>query len=295
MRRRLEAGWMVAALWLAACGAGKPPGEEPALAKADDRATIRQLFEAAAACGNRYRCPPADELDRLAQQPGEGPVLDVAFDLMTDPLVRSFDRLGTVAFEVARAWAGSRVEAGTFDAAAQRTFMAGIRRILGADSSTFVIPAYSILDGTIGYAIPETRALFVAEAVDPKRSLDEVGHATQGLRHYTSDLVQVGTWLKSQDERVMRAGMSLLDNVDHSLIKQEAEELPLLLEVAKRSDVPVDVAIAMVAHVKSHEDNAFLPVLTALGGHANPEVQAKAKDATEFVRQAEAARAKRAN
>jgi hypothetical protein len=258
----------------------------------NDRAAIRQLFDSAAACGDRYKCPPADELDRLARIPGQTTVLEVAFDLMADPKVRSFDRLGTAAYETARAWAHAKVQARTFDEKSQETFMDGINRILAVDSSTFVIPAYSLLDGPIGYAIPSTRSLLVAEATKAGRTTEEVRHATEGLRHYTTDLAQVRAWLTSKDAREMTAGAALLDAVDHTMIKQDTDELPLLMEVAKRADLPEDVALALVDHVASHEDNAFLPVLGLLERHSAAEVRAKAREASDQVKKAEAARAK---
>ena len=88
----------------------------------------------------------------------------------------------------------------------------------------------------------------------------------------------------------MAAGAALLDAVDHSKIKQEAEELPLLLEVAKRGDLPEDVALSLVDHVASHEDNAFLPILDALGKHPSEAVRSKAREAADLVKKAEAAR-----
>src|SRR5438105_2529236 len=58
-----------------------------------DEAGIRKLFDDAAACGDRYRCPPLDELARRAEDLDDRLVLKVAFDLMNDPAVQSHSRL----------------------------------------------------------------------------------------------------------------------------------------------------------------------------------------------------------
>src|SRR5512141_3172355 len=89
------------------------------VAQETESAAIRRLFEAAAACGDRYHCPPQDELLARAERPDGTPIAAVAFDLMADPDVRSFDRLGSAAYEAALSWAGARVKAGTFDGQAR--------------------------------------------------------------------------------------------------------------------------------------------------------------------------------
>jgi hypothetical protein len=256
-------------------------------------AEVRRLFEAAAACGNRYDCPPADALDARAKRPGGDVVATVALELMTDPQVRSFDRLGTIAYETARSWANSRVQAGTFDAPSQQMLLAGVHKILDTDSSTYRIPIYALLSGSIGEALPGTRELLVREAVNPKRNGDEVDHIASVLRGYERDLSQVQRWLESGEPREMWAGVALLDHVDHSLIDQQRVELPLLLRVAQRANLPADVALGLVEHVKSHGDVEFLPVLDALGAHGDGEVRTAANAAVTAVRQADRERAKK--
>jgi hypothetical protein len=248
-------------------------------------AEVRQLFEDAAACGNRYNCPPADELNARVQKAGEDVIPAVALGLMTDPKVRSFDRLGTVAYETARTWAGTRVKAGSLDAPAQRMLLDAIHNILNADSSTFVIPVYALLSGSIGEALPGTRELLVAEAVNPKRDRDEVDHVASVLRGYTTDLSQVRAWLASANPVEMWAGTALLDHIDHSLIEQHRDELPMLLEAANRRDLPTDVALSLIEHVKSHADVAFLPVLQKFGEHSDATVRQAAGAAAASVRQ----------
>jgi hypothetical protein len=260
----------------------------------ETEAEIRRLFEDAAACGNRYDCPPADELNARAQKSGEEVVPAVALGLMTDPTVRSFDRLGTVAYETARSWAFSRVKAGTFDSGAQQMLLDAIRQILKADSSTFVVPVYALLSGPIGQALPGTRELLTQEAVNPKRDQDEVDHAASVLRGYTSDLTQVRAWLSGASAREMWAGLALLNHVDHSLIDQHGDELPRLLAAASRRDLPNDVALGLVDHVKSHADDAFVPVLRKLAEHPDADVRRAADAATDAIKRAVADRSGRA-
>src|SRR4051812_41711870 len=78
--------------------------EPPVQASADDPAALRQLFEAAEACGDRYNCPPLQQLQDLAARPRELRVLEVAFDLMTDPKIATHERLFKMASATARAW-----------------------------------------------------------------------------------------------------------------------------------------------------------------------------------------------
>jgi hypothetical protein len=259
-----------------------------------EAAEVRRLFEEAAACGNRYDCPPADELNARAQKSGEDVIPTVALGLMTDPTVRSFDRLGTVAYETARSWASSRVKAGTFDAGAQQMLQNAISQILKADSSTFVVPVYALLSGPIGQALPGTRELLAAEAINPKRDQDEVDHVASVLRGYTRDLSQVRAWLSGASPKEMWAGVALLNHVDHSVIDQHGDELPMLLAAANRRDMPSDVALALVDHVKSHADDAFLPVLRKFGDHPDADVRRAANAATDAVKRAVAERAARA-
>jgi hypothetical protein len=209
---------------------------------------------------------------------------------MADPQVRSFDRLGTVAYETTRSWASSRVKTGTFDSQAQQMLLDGVRHILDGDASTFVIPVYALLSGPIGAALPGTRELLAAEAVNPRRNRDEIDHAASVLRAYTTDLSQVRAWLFSSEPREMWAGVALLDHIDHSLIQQTRDELPMLLAVAKRRDVPADVALGVIEHVKGHADAAFLPVLHAFSANADTTVREAAALASTEIQKAEDAR-----
>jgi hypothetical protein len=83
----------------------------------------------------------------------------------------------------------------------------------------------------------------------------------------------------------MWAGTALLDHIDHSLIEQHRDELPMLLEAANRRDLPTDVALSLIEHVKSHADVAFLPVLQKFGEHSDATVRQAAGAAAASVRQ----------
>jgi hypothetical protein len=292
LRRLLLGGLGVAAL--AACGnQGRSPsvgdGERNVSQTTTDHAAIRQLFEEAAACGDRYRCPPQDELLARAEGPEGTPVAEVALELMADPGVRSFDRLGKAAFEVARNWAAARVRAGTFDAGARSMLLGGVRRVLADDSSTFVVAVYSLFSGPIGDAIPEAKEILTAEALNPKRDLSQMDDAVKVLQRFTPGLGQIRPWLESGDERRQLAALSLLDYADHTGFSA-AEEQALLEAAARRPNLPQSVAIALVGHVQGHEDEAFLPVLVPLERHGDAELREAATEAAAAIRQAEAAR-----
>jgi hypothetical protein len=246
--------------------------------EANDQTAIRRRFEEAAACGDRYHCPPADDLLARAERTDGTPVAVVAFELMSDPHVRSFDRLGTVAYEVSLSWVGARVKGGILDAEQKRLFLDAVRRILSADSSTFVEPVYTYFAGPIGDAIPEAKEILTQEALNPRRDLAQMDMAAKVLQRFIHDLTQVRTWLESDDERRQLAAISLLDYMDHRRIP-EGEEVKLLAETARRPGVPSAVAMALIGHSKIHDGDAFQPVLEPLLRHSDPQVREAAKAA----------------
>src|SRR5687767_6311140 len=107
------------ALWLVLAALIAPTGcerrrvpKEGAVQAVDDKAAIRALFEEAEACGDRYQCPPLAKLQERAERLGETRVLEVAFDIMADPKVETFERLFKMASATARAWAAARTAEG---------------------------------------------------------------------------------------------------------------------------------------------------------------------------------------
>lgn len=263
---------------------------EGSVEAANDPKATRKLFDDAAACGDKYNCPALDELIRRTKDPRDTTILGTAFDIMCDPNVRSFDRLGDAAWHVAQAWATGRVQRNAFDDASKKVFLAGVMRMLKGDSPTFITPAISLLAGQSGYNLPGAEQILKDQALNPKR-IEALDLVAQLLRPFQKDLSLVKLWLQSKDAWTMLAGTAVLEWVDHSLIKQVEDELPFLLTVAKRPDLPVDVARALVRHVRSHEDNDFLPVLQVLSRNPDKQVQADAAEAIAYVKQTEADRA----
>lgn len=249
---------LVVALGTSACD--RHPSKGPPAMQPNDDAAIVALFDAAEACADRYHCPPLDELADRAERPGETRVLEVAFDIMCDPAVRTFDRRFKMASATARNWAAARTtngaRLGAADLAVLRT---QVKRLLARTDN--VVPAHSFVT-----YLPEAREVFQHEALDPARGNDEVHSAIRGLVDREHDLSTVRAWLSSTETRPMIAGALLLDALNHDGIAA-ADEAALLVAFARRRDTDVEAARMVAAHAVAHDDPAFAPVIRAFAEH----------------------------
>lgn len=240
--------------------------------------TLLALFDQAEACADRYVCPPLDQLRTRAEQPGELRVLQVAFNIMTDPKVDTFERRFKMASAVARAWAAARTTEGhRLEAGDQRELRAQVMRLLSRTDNA--VPAH----GFVEY-LDDAREIFQREALDPGRCNDEVNSAIRGLRDRENDLATVKAWLSSTQERPMMAGALLLDALDHAEINV-IDEVAVLLAFARRPDTAPDAARLVLAHAAAHDDPAFAPVIRELVRHADPAVRAQAASPPEPLAQ----------
>jgi hypothetical protein len=209
-------------------------------------------------------------------------VPEIAFEIMRDRQVRSFDQLGRSAFNVLSAWAAQRVRDNAFDDKARALFVSGVRQILADHSTTFRKAMYSLFPGPIGDAIPESKEILTAAALAPNLDDEGVDDVARVLEHFV-DLATISTWLVSKDETKMRAGMAVLDRIDHRRI-DGAAELRVLTQVAANTKLPANIAYRLIDHVRGHEDVAFAPVLDALAAHTDPEVASAARDARKAMK-----------
>jgi hypothetical protein len=243
----------------------------------DDKAAILKLMDEAEACGNRYRCPPLQKLQDRAEQPGEIQVLQVAFDIMADPKVNTFERQFKMASATARAWAAARTTEGhKLSVDDERVLRANVMRLLARVDN--VVPGH----GFVEY-LSDAREIFEREALDPRRGNDEVHSAIRGLRDREPDLTTVKAWLESKDERPMIAGALLLDAFNHDLI-QTTDEVGVLIDFAHRGDTVEEAARMVATHAAEHDDVAFAPVLRSFERHSAPSVRELASKALKAVR-----------
>lgn len=223
---------------------------------------LAALFDAAEACGNRYHCPALDELADRAERPGETEVLVASFDIMCDPQVRTFERRFTMASATARNWAAARTTKGaTLGPDDERLLRAQVMRLLGRTDN--VVPAHSFID-----YLSDARELFQREALDPRRSNDELHSAIRGLVDREHDLSTVRAWLSSKEQRPMIAGALLLDALNHDGIPV-ADEVALLQAFADRTDSDPETLRLVAAHAAAHDDPAFAPVAAKLATRAD--------------------------
>ena len=257
--------------------------EGSAVTPADDTAAIRKLFDEAEACGDRYHCPPLDKLAERAARPGETRVLQVAFDLMADPKVGTFERMFQMASATARAWAAARTTGGhKLSIDDERELRAGVMRLLArADNA---VPAHAF----VGY-LSDARAILEREAIDPRRGNDEVHSAIRSLRDVEPDLTTVKAWLAAKDERPMVAGALLLDAFDHARIRAD-DEIAMILAFARRTETDAEAARIVAKHAADHADPAFAPVLHAFEHHADAAVRQVAAQALHPAKQPSPAR-----
>jgi hypothetical protein len=262
--------WMLLAGWFATLGCKHSTPLEPVVADAsDDKAAIAKLFDDAETCGDRYQCPALSTLQQRAERPGEFAVMQVAFDIMSDPKVQTFERLFKMASTVARAWAAARTTMGhKLSPDEERELHTQVTRLLARTDTS--IPAH----GFVEY-LSDAREIFEREALDPRRGNDEVHSAIRGLSNREPDLSTVKTWLSSTQERPMIAGALLLDAMDHATI-HPTEEVAMLLDFARRTDTTAESAQLIARHAVDHDDPAFLPVLRALSKHPDATVRALA-------------------
>jgi hypothetical protein len=239
---------------------------------AEDTAAIRKLFDEAESCGDRYHCPALDKLAERAERPGEVRVLQVAFDIMSDPRTNTFERMFQMASATARAWAAARSTQGKkLSIDDERELRAGVMRLLGrADNA---VPAHSF----VGY-LSDARAILEKEALDPRRGNDEVHSAIRSLRDLEPDLSTVKTWLAAKDERPMVAGALMLDGFDHDKLKGD-DEAQMVIAFARRADTDPEAARIIARHAAAHGEPAFAPALRAFEHHGDPSVREIAKQA----------------
>jgi hypothetical protein len=253
----------LALLLALAAGCERPGGRA---VPADDAAALRKLFEDAEACGDRYHCPPLDELRDRAARPRELRVLEAAFDLMADPKLAPHERLYRMASTTARAWCAARsTEGHTMSIDDEIALKKQTARLLALPDR--VMSAH----GFIEY-LSDARQMFEAEAINPARTDEEMASAIRGLRTREPDLVTVTKWLAATDERTGVAGALLLDMIDHDHVVV-ADELAMLLEFARRPDSPAAVARLVVQHAIDHDDPAFAPVVQAFAAHGDAQVR----------------------
>lgn len=246
------------------------PAPSPAHDAADD-AAILKLFDEAEACGNRYDCPPLAALQTRAERPGELAVLRVAFDLMADPKLETHERRFKMASATARAWAAARTTEGkTLSADDEAALRAQVMRLLARPDNA--VPAH----GFVEY-LPDARAIFEREALDPRRGNEEVHSAIRGLRDREPDLTTVKVWLGATEERPQVAGALLLDAFDHGKL-QPGDEVAMLLGFAGRKDTAPEAARLVARHAVDHADPAFAPVVKAFGQHPDPAVRKAASE-----------------
>jgi len=240
---------------------------EPAVASADDDAALRTLFDQAEACGDRYHCPPLTALQERAERKGETRVLEVAFDIMSDPKIETFERMFKMASATARAWVVARVpDRGKMSIEDERVLRPQVMRLLARQDNA--VPAHSFVE-----YLSDARAIFQREALDLSRGNDEVHSAIRGLSSREHDLSTVQAWLGAKDERSMIAGGLLLDALDHATIRTP-DEVTALLAFAHRTDSDPEAARIVAAHAVGHDDPAFRPVLDAFARHPEAAVRA---------------------
>lgn len=263
--------WLLLATSLTAGCERRVELKEQPVQAADDTSAIRKLFEQAEACGDRYQCPPLAELQARAERPGELRVLQVAFDLMTDPKTETFERRFKMASATARAWAAARTTGGRrLSSADEAELRKQVLRLL--ERADNVVPAH----GFVEY-LSDAGEIFRREALDLRRGNEEVHSAIRGLVEREHDLGTVATWLAAKEERPMIAGALLLDAFDHSRLDPEAEAA-VLLEFARRADTDPEAARLVASHAAAHEEPAFAPVVAAFTKHRDPAVRKAAAE-----------------
>ncbi|HET9624429.1 MAG TPA: hypothetical protein VFP84_23820 [Kofleriaceae bacterium] len=246
-----------------------PAREERGVDSPADRAALRKLFDDAAACGDRYHCPPLDALRARAEKPGELSVLRMAFDLMVDPKLETSDRLFRMAFAVAEAWTAARqANAKPLSTADERELRAQVMRLLARGDNS--VPGQSL-----AAHLSDARQILEREALDPRRGNDEFHASIRILRDLERDLSTVQTWLAAKEPRPQLAAALLLDAMDHATIAA-GDEAALLLAYARRADSDPEAARLVAQHAVQHADPTFAPVLAAFAHHADPAVRAAA-------------------
>ncbi|MSP62433.1 MAG: hypothetical protein EXR72_19295 [Myxococcales bacterium] len=246
-----------------------------------DSKALRTLFDDAAACDDRLHCPPMDELDRIART-GDLPILKMAFEMMCDPHVRYFDRIGKAAANVAGAWGEGRAEKKTFDDAARKLYLDGIERVLTGPSPTFRPEMFAL---RVSFGLPGQEEFLIREAERPGCTNDELKAITVLIRPYLKDLSIVKKWIGSSDEDRIMEGLFLLGKMDHELPDVLKNEYAMLGALAKRPKVSGQVVQAVIQEARNHCEPDSIPFIKQFEHHPDPEVRAYAKESIADVKQ----------
>jgi len=108
--------------------------------------------------------------------------------------------------------------------------------------------------------------------------------ASEQLADFQKDLSLARRWLKSDSVHLWKTGWNLLVHIDYRNLAEGTEKAlkereALLVGIARRKELPPELAEA-IAHWIWNADNPELkPVLDAMARHPNPKVQKSAADA----------------
>src|SRR5687767_5528411 len=80
-------GGLVALGTLVALSCSRSSVEAKKVAADPSDEAVRKLFQDVANCGDWYKCPPLEELEKRVEKPGEVQVLRVAMQVLKDPKV----------------------------------------------------------------------------------------------------------------------------------------------------------------------------------------------------------------
>ena len=259
---------MVAPAPSAAPGARRTPEE------------LEALFEQAAACGNRYRCPPRDQLLAAVEGPNDQVLVSTALRMIDRKKLRHFDRDGRFALKIVNEWLLERRNRGGLDGSQGTWLWKQVEPLLATCDKGV---RNSLINSTLYARIPEAVAFVTTRIIKPRTPRDEVTELAAMFGRSVKDVEVILGWVGADSPSIAQGGLIALGELDHHLFNQEMLELPLLAKLATRP-MDAELANALLQHLAWHScDPGYPDLATGLVRHADANVAAWARQVTALV------------
>lgn len=233
------------------------------------------LIEEAGLCPDLGQCSAMDELSRRAMHPGEIELPTVALEFITHRESEAFDGAGRVAVQIIGTWLEAQIAQGTLDESKRRDLAARLRKIIDEGTSYFRRSAYSLLASHPEDRLPGAEETLLAEVKREDRSPEDLREAAAWLAGYQHDLNLVRDLLKARSGAQLLSGVALMRTLSRKPFCTRGETIALINELARRPDLPAQVALDLIDFMRIIGDDSRLEGAKAmLARHPNPDVRA---------------------
>lgn len=249
---------------------------------------LQELFEKAAACGDRYHCPPLATLTQLAseQRPSSQlpAVVRLALAFWADPKTQQLDPQVRIADAVLRSFAESLAARGPDAAQLQKNLCDELGKALDGCSASMRPPIYAFLGSPGAFRLEPAESLLLSEAERADRSPADTLNAARSLAAYDDALDRARRWVHAGTPQAARAAVGLLGGYAAEDPQQGAAVRDLLATLARSPQLPADAALMLLEHLAAMEDREMVASAKQLQQHADAGVRRRAAEVAAQLR-----------